>query len=581
VCAGILTSACIPKKKSFLSAETTYTTPFFTDPSSKAQQAIGQGGANAAAFQKIALGTVSHWLAWGDAVQIRAEVTSYMQKAKAAKRLPVLVVYNIPDRDCGSYSKGGAADYRNYQNWIAAIADAIGSDVAWVIWEPDRILHDECSHQWSQYLIAVSRLKQNANTRVYIDAGHSNWRTPEATADRLKKAGIDKADGFSLNVSNYRLDAELIAFGQKVKERVGKNFVIDSSRNGQGPLGDEWCNPKGRGLGQFPVMNTGVPGLDAYLWIKNPGESDGDCMRSEPKAGDWFDAIASELVRNARNAEPPAGSHMGEIANLPTGSGQSTTGIECRGNQIYVDGWPDIICDKKCSMKNAKATCEGDLGHWPKGPGQLGPDNIFRECRDKQIYVDKWPDVICTKACFMQGYKAVCEDGLQTLPNGPGQTGPDGIFRECRQAQIFVDRKPDVICTKGCYMQGYQAKCYNDEDNSRQTPTSTTPNPTAGPGGAVDGRKLAELINCFANYLPNAAYRADNSRTAGCATESIFWCRTDKGTGDRFCKFDGTNKLKDSNDNPSCYFNCQMETCNSWDAPDTPQRQQCVNNLSK
>ena len=38
-----------------------------------------------------------------------------------------------------------------------------------------------------------------------------------------------------------------------------------------------WCNPPGSGLGLRPTANTGVPLLDAYLWVKTPGQSDGQC----------------------------------------------------------------------------------------------------------------------------------------------------------------------------------------------------------------------------------------------------------------------------------------------------------------
>ena len=38
-----------------------------------------------------------------------------------------------------------------------------------------------------------------------------------------------------------------------------------------------WCNPPGAGLGLRPTANTGVALLDANLWIKVPGESDGSC----------------------------------------------------------------------------------------------------------------------------------------------------------------------------------------------------------------------------------------------------------------------------------------------------------------
>jgi endoglucanase len=39
--------------------------------------------------------------------------------------------------------------------------------------------------------------------------------------------------------------------------------------------------------------------IDAYLWLKKPAESDGKC-NGGPKAGDFFQARALELARNAK-----------------------------------------------------------------------------------------------------------------------------------------------------------------------------------------------------------------------------------------------------------------------------------------
>ena len=53
-------------------------------------------------------------------------------------------------------------------------------------------------------------------------------------------------------------------------------MVIDTSRNGNGPPANgEWCNPKDRRIGEVPRLLPGSANVDAYLWIKKPGESDG------------------------------------------------------------------------------------------------------------------------------------------------------------------------------------------------------------------------------------------------------------------------------------------------------------------
>ncbi|MGE5131401.1 MAG: glycoside hydrolase family 6 protein [Gemmatimonadota bacterium] len=41
--------------------------------------------------------------------------------------------------------------------------------------------------------------------------------------------------------------------------------------------GGNWCNSPGAGLGPRPAASPGPPLLDAYLWVKTPGQSDGQC----------------------------------------------------------------------------------------------------------------------------------------------------------------------------------------------------------------------------------------------------------------------------------------------------------------
>jgi endoglucanase len=106
-------------------------------------------------------------------------------------------------------------------------------------------------------------------------------------ATRLQQAGIQNARGFSLNVSNFRTTADEIAYGRAIAGQVGKPFVIDTGRNGLGPYGDEWCNPPGRALGRRPTNVTGDSRIDAFLWIKQPGFSDGPCSGG-PAAGQWW-----------------------------------------------------------------------------------------------------------------------------------------------------------------------------------------------------------------------------------------------------------------------------------------------------
>ncbi|MGW3814158.1 glycoside hydrolase family 6 protein [Streptomyces sp. NPDC005046] len=285
--------------------------PFWVDPTGPAAQQIqlwrGQGRTrDAALLKRIADQPVALWPA-GETDPGPA-VRSATASATREGRTALFVAYDIPHRDCGQHSAGGAADADAYRRWIGLFADALGDSRALVILEPDAIAHiaDGCTpveyHAEREQLLneAIVRLKRQPRTRVYLDAGNPAWiRDAGKLVEPLERAGIANADGFSLNVSNFQTDTTTKEYGLGLSGRLGgKHFVVDSSRNGNGPLEGAWCNPPGRALGTPPTTATGEPALDAYLWIKRPGESDGACAGG-PAAGQWWPDYALELARNS------------------------------------------------------------------------------------------------------------------------------------------------------------------------------------------------------------------------------------------------------------------------------------------
>lgn len=238
---------------------------------------------------------------------VSAGVGAYVQEAKSANAVPMIVLYNIPYRDCYGYSGGGLADKDAYLNWIRGAQQGIGNSPAVVILEPDAIALVDClpqakrTERYQMIAEAVNILNQGGQTLVYIDAGHSNWVSASVMADRLQQSGVGSARGFALNVSNFRTSEENIGYGENVSNILGgKGYVIDTSRNGQGPDPNaEWCNPSGRGLGEKPRFVQDSSSLDAYLWIKKPGESDGTC-NGGPSAGTWWPEYAIGLAERAK-----------------------------------------------------------------------------------------------------------------------------------------------------------------------------------------------------------------------------------------------------------------------------------------
>lgn len=347
---------------------------------------------------------------------VKQDVKATVERAADKGTVPVLVAYNIPFRDCSQFSGGGATSVAEYEAWIDGFAVGIGNNKAVVILEPDSLgiipwynpfanrdtWVTNPNYEWCQPAVedidvttlasdrfamlnyAVDTLKAHSGVSLYLDATHSGWLGAGDAADRLIQAGVKRADGFFLNVSNYQPGNKLEKYGNWVAKCIWfadpasgswggghaewcasqynpaspndfstwaltdqwyvdnvesqtwvpypgdegiKHFVIDTSRNGQGswtpttsyPDPQDWCNPPDRGVGFRPTANTGVTLVDAYLWIKIPGASDGECTRGlgpggttvdpewgiiDPAAGAWFPEMALDLVHNANPPLP-------------------------------------------------------------------------------------------------------------------------------------------------------------------------------------------------------------------------------------------------------------------------------------
>lgn len=261
--------------------------------------------ADAASLDKLAAASQARWFGnWNSSVQ--ADVDAATTTISASGALPTFVAYNIPQRDCGGLSGGNATTADGYKSWITAFANGIGTRKAAVILEPDALAGMDCLSATDQQLrlallsYAVQTLQAKGSISVYLDAGNPRWHSASTMASRLANAGVAMAQGFSLNVSNFLLSSDNVSYGQQISALVGgKHFVVDTGRNGLGPTADfQWCNPDGRALGARPTTQTGNPLVDAYLWIKAPGESDGACGGA-PSSGTWMPEYALGLAQRA------------------------------------------------------------------------------------------------------------------------------------------------------------------------------------------------------------------------------------------------------------------------------------------
>jgi endoglucanase len=355
------------------------------------------------------------WFVGGSPAEVEGAVHETMERAAREHRVPVLVAYNIPFRDCAQYSSGGAVDTAAYDAWIDGFAQGIGDGRAFVILEPDGLgiipynttlsgAADWCkptvtdasgasvpapgaspTERYAQLNHAVDSLVGHApNASVYLDGTHSSWLGVGEAASRLVRAGVQRAKGLFLNVSNFQPTPQLTKYGTWISKciyyannsaeggwRLGHydycasqyfpatptdfstwgltdqwytsnvdeavnppagagvlaHFVIDTGRNGQGPLdtapfaippynqpaaviggldAGNWCNPLGAGAGLRPTVNTGAPVGDAYLWIKTPGGSDGSCdIAGGARAWDYAAYNPWALTGDAQNHFDP------------------------------------------------------------------------------------------------------------------------------------------------------------------------------------------------------------------------------------------------------------------------------------
>ncbi|HEY7857354.1 MAG TPA: glycoside hydrolase family 6 protein [Candidatus Nanopelagicales bacterium] len=284
----------------------------YTAPNSVATQVLrglpGNGNAVVpAALGYIASQPVADWLGdWVPADKVGAVARQAAQPAYEVGKVAVIAIYAIPDRDCKGFSAGGLATSDAYRSWLTALAHGISGLGPIVILEPDSLAQLDCLTvaQQSDRLLALNQavdLLTGVGARVYLDGGHAGWQSPAVMAQRLRAAGVDRASGFALNVSNFDSTAAETAYGHAISAILGgAHFVIDTSRSGRGAPPSaalNWCNPQGRGLGQAPTTITRDPLVDAYLWVKTPGVSDGACRPGDPPAGRFWPAYAVGLYQ--------------------------------------------------------------------------------------------------------------------------------------------------------------------------------------------------------------------------------------------------------------------------------------------
>jgi cellulose 1,4-beta-cellobiosidase len=133
----------------------------------------------------------------------------------------------------------------------------------------------------------------------------------QAFRDKLVQSGFPSTIGFLIDTSRngWGGSARPTAAGPT----TSVDAYVDGGRTDRRYHLGNWCNQSGAGLGERPKASP-EPGIDAYVWMKPPGESDGASQQIDNDEGKGFDRMCDPTYTgNVRNGN----SKSGALANAP------------------------------------------------------------------------------------------------------------------------------------------------------------------------------------------------------------------------------------------------------------------------
>ncbi|MFJ8542606.1 glycoside hydrolase family 6 protein [Streptomyces sp. NPDC093586] len=127
----------------------------------------------------------------------------------------------------------------------------------------------------------------------------------QAMRDKLVSIGFDKNIGMLIDTSRNGWGGTQRPAGPGATTNV--DTYVDGGRYDRRIHLGNWCNQSGAGLGERPRANP-EPGIDAYVWMKPPGESDGASKEIPNDEGKGFDRMCDPTYTgNARNGNSMSG----------------------------------------------------------------------------------------------------------------------------------------------------------------------------------------------------------------------------------------------------------------------------------
>jgi cellulose 1,4-beta-cellobiosidase len=231
--------------------------------------AIGKLGAISNVYNYIDSGHHG-WIGWGDTVP------EYDNFYASAKQFASLLGKNGATKDKIHGFITNTANYSALREPYWTVDDVVGGrpvkeQAKWVDW------NDFNGELGFATAMRTELIKQGFDSGIgmLIDTSRNGWGGPNRPT---AKSTATTADAY---VNESRID-----------RRYQKG---------------NWCNQAGAGLGERPKAAP-EPGIDAYVWIKPPGESDGSSKAIPNDEGKGFDQMCDPTYGgNVRNGNNPSG----------------------------------------------------------------------------------------------------------------------------------------------------------------------------------------------------------------------------------------------------------------------------------
>lgn len=253
----------------------------------------------------------------------RFEISTYLQRVQQTDpgSVPLVATYRLKHLECGGVSDS-AADVASYKRWYDQFAAGIGNQRVVLFYEIDALITMKClsgpgrAARIDEVTYAIDALSKLPHAVVYVDAGSGLAHGAPYIAAKLRQVGVNKIQGFFTNATHQNWTSKEIAYARQLMKLTGgsAHYVVNTSSNGTGPAvpkdrvkhGNSFrCNAPQNGLGPRPTSDvpSRYKGLDALVWIGNPGRSAGPCAlkiyKRVPPTGTFWLEYALKLIKNA------------------------------------------------------------------------------------------------------------------------------------------------------------------------------------------------------------------------------------------------------------------------------------------